>query len=888
MDFDHFNHAAAYHWQNQERHNAGSHIPSGEEAVSQGPQQPGNPTQDAISSNIFFGHQNTGVDLFRVLTSHPLPFDPEKPPSQQVPPSHPRQQPLGMAVPPQIQTRIPMGTQMMGMPMPMSNVQNTQKMLNMNGVPVPVMLPNNQFDAGNTPYSQFQMHPNIPMQPSQTLGVQNLGQNFGQQSGAAPQPQFFAPTFSQMMPPLQQPIFQVPQQASSPPRPQQPPSPMVIDTGQGSNPISFPAINFENRNSSVQTQASSSHQFRTPNSSASAGTQMPFAKMGLGNKASQYIPDMPKQIMIARSEPVSRTNHESKPPDPKIQLKKPVDIRAPEGHTGGHMVISDIKQYVSNIVYLGKTSGNANDRIPAAFKHFGGVPIFKGDSKDRDSLKEYVNELTDWCNRFVRMASAGYRRFEDSAADFIKQIKEYETEKENIYHVLEQSGADTSLRTSEILQYMIFEINALTEQKEKLEMHHSECKAVKHEMGEHPTLSEEYQNFVQQYREILERKDQEINIRDSSFKKKTEQVKALQREIRTAKDLVATYQVHISDWVNRNNFIEIHRRTEKDRLEKAEKLSEELVASNKKLQEQNEEMASKIETLKNTIGWNSKYSEDQRGDIEKGSKEDLLFKYRVLFENTQNIVRENKTLKDRLGGEKAAAELKAEYYELLQEKRAIEKEVGEQKVLKTKLGKAYEALEAARAEKAAWKREEEALDTKAREHSEIMHTLQQEHAKVKTAYQKLLADKVTWEKIIENKRGQSTEEFNKLVVEKREIEKTCRELWGSNTTLLAENEELNNEVFVTYMEIEALKGRKEKGAPLMLYRQKTVDNDKDGATSNAIGSAGAEPAARFITEEISLRKVEECCMTMDEVQQIIALDPFRRKLSYCLRRAGDF
>ncbi|EWC45755.1 hypothetical protein DRE_05092 [Drechslerella stenobrocha 248] len=892
MDFDFdLDHAAAYGWQASELQMDNAQADSTNQ-----PKQQSSLGHLAPGTNFFMPntHQNTYSRQlsaashvyppysYSIGTLMPTPFPVQMPApamQMQMPTPMPMQMQMPMQTPIQMQMQIPMQTPMqMQMPIAVQTpTQNADLNQQDNGNPHQALADGvqPQYQSSPTgpmmhPIPAFATQPYFQQQSAFTPGL--LAHNpTGPQSSVHAMTQGFQNLMgtqtpmdtanshsSPLAPHIVQPLNEF--QALS--------SPMAIGTpgkSSGPNPTSLlqPADISAFRPDAYNPLA------KLTVTDAPSTTQATTVHMGLGSLASTYLPNFPKEIIGIRDQPASRTMPNPKPTFPAPKLKLATDPPTSTGYPGGLMKPTDFNEYISSMVFLGKPVSDVRERMPIALRNAEGVPRFHGDPNDIQAVREHLNTVTDWGNRFVRASICGYDRLETEIGKLKDQIENYEMEKRHVDEMIETGGGNAEAPASDTIRHLIGKGAKLEADIKVLQMHHRKCKESKRELGTHPDLLPKDRSIVGEYQTILARKDQEIRVRQTGLSQKIGIVDKLQAEVLMCKQMVAQYQAHIREWVNRNNFVEVWRKQLAQKLAVAQQKNKDLAAKYMELFGQATQLSSENQGLRKMTGWVTESTPPGEGVMPNITFEELFAKYELLYQTSRCMLLENKRLEGLLRTTAGT--------EVPDRGGDRDSEAGEVEPMQGIVEGTTVAEAEPRATNGAYQRvlqEKEALELKLAEQQRAMEEVESEQANQQTATELSL---------------EAAQDYQSLVTEIEELKKKYREQLELNEGLATSSQKLNDLHLAKDLELEAMRRRLDAGKSLSQQPANNNNKKKNGKKKKGQGNkqAAAPTSASGVPGDADAEPhSEKCLMTLDELTSIMSDEGFKDQMLAYLQRTG--
>ncbi|KAK6351751.1 hypothetical protein TWF718_004897 [Orbilia javanica] len=573
------------------------------------------------------------------------------------------------------------------------------------------------------------------------------------------------------------------------------------------------------------------------------------------------IQQVPKAVVQISQEPFSRTF----PPNVSHEnLKKgdepPVDGQYP----GGRMTVKDFQEYRSNMVYLGKPTGEARERIPAPLKHLGAVPQFQGNTNDFNAVKEHLNALTDWANQYVHAAMNTVSRYDNHTEDLTKQLKTLKLEKKHISDAIKEVQDGEDAKIPDFIRSTKLRVNELEETVRLLNYHHAKCPEAPKDLETLRIPKGKNRTAFDLQRDMLHKRDVEVETIKNSLKEKDETLQTMEDDLRQAKDLVINYQVQIQEMVNRENFNNVAKVHVLQQLLDTQEAAKKLESRYNKLFERAKALAREVQGLKTTAGWLEEHPDLLMQGAGGTAESNLLAKYRVLFENSKFLVGENARLKEQLRAETSILELQAEYDKLKAQKAELEGALEEVKgTQKDMMGAAALQKGFIQARK-AWNNEKSHLQNEIKKFQEVIRNhkatsdeASNQESTIKGLHTKNSEMEKGLKKAYENLEKLKSQ-HKKVLEEKEQIETKTAKLMEIHKLAMGENTALKERRLARQIEVEALKKRLKENGPEKIIR---------------IEAPGS-------------KKGHECLMTRGELMEMLGQEGFREYMHSYLKAVG--
>ncbi|KAK6535168.1 hypothetical protein TWF694_001641 [Orbilia ellipsospora] len=635
-----------------------------------------------------------------------------------------------------------------------------------------------------------------------------------------------------------------------------------------------------------------------------------------------------KQLVVVR--PGDLMPKPTGPPDPNVKLRQLTDPPTERGYPGGKMKNVDIKEYLRNMMLIGRPLPGTNQRVTDEFTQWEKVPTFQGDVTDSKQIRSYLNTVTNWSNAFRQHVVKSQNALNAKVTKHEKETKETNEKLADVRKLLTELKVDPVVDPCDGVFLMHCEMNKLKGQMQKLERHHAECNDVSKEIGAHENLSEEDSYTVRMYRDHVKLLEIQLEISKAQFDRKIDEVRELETKLKIAKDGMVQQEIKVTSELNKSVFVSLQKykgELSVDQLANKLKLTEEKL---EKLTKKAKEWVIENDSFKRVSGWfneAAEFSKERDSETAELSKErdnealktDITFKYLTLYENTKLVIEQNNELKvnlrettDRMkkletNMDKMVAKQVAEIDKLSRDKFEMARKVmaklhESNDAYKFTMGTMESAISRAEVEHAAFKEKikrleaalkkatenvtavelaEARLKTTQKEHSKAVHGMRKEYATVNKAYKELKEER---EKSAEelNNLEKLRQENVSLAAEKLSMQGLCNDVWTANKKIVKDNEELNKNLFTVQLEVEALKRRLQVSGPARIYRQLKAENVPES------GAEGEPDPVKGVTVEYEYTKnsVEECCLTMDEIKAVISEDGFRERIIFWLKKSG--
>ncbi|KAK6510017.1 hypothetical protein TWF481_004730 [Arthrobotrys musiformis] len=374
----------------------------------------------------------------------------------------------------------------------------------------------------------------------------------------------------------------------------------------------------------------------------------------LGTKGTPAsVPQVPKAVVQISEEPFSRTF----PSNPQFEDLK-TGREPPENgqYPGGRMTVGDFQESRSNMVYLGKPTGEAKDRIPAPLKDLGEVPQFKGNPDDIETVKEYLNILTTWTNAYVHTTRNTVWRYDTHTEKLTRQVKSFEREKKRIEQAIKQVNGEGYRSIPEFILSTKLEKEEL---QETINLAHHPTSAPKDVKKAKKPVSG--MSVLEFQKDLAERRKVEVQTLQGILEIRGETITTLEADLKQARELITIYQVQIQEMVNKENFNSVEKIEVLQRLVDTREAARDLEMRYNKLFTKARELYSDIRVVKIVAGWVKGIPKLSGKEHEDKMKQNLEYRCQTLFENCMVAVRDNARLEEQVKGEKSISELQAEY-----------------------------------------------------------------------------------------------------------------------------------------------------------------------------------------------------------------------------------